>query len=766
MIPFFRRFLPLPIAAYLIAFFAVSVLLFTLVGGWMLVQMNTVTSTAEQSRQSSAEQEVEAAVKTVLTRSRAISAELSEWEESRQQLRDSTYYEYWRNTRALQSGYVPHYITDVDIYNAKGAILLTREGSTMPAHLPNRLQFIHMEKGIPYLYQFSVMTDKGNAMAIIGYIGIRLDFNHALLDLNRFVHTDNESLEFLAPDQAYISTDEILLHLHFTPHSLGETSELEAVMLHTLYGFAALAVVLIIVSYFLTSSLLHAPLRTLAQYIEDLRRGHGDISKARLRSGGLCVREFDLLRSSIINYQLELEEMHSHLDQKNKELWRLAHHDALTGVANRRAYDEDWMRLQELVRGQRITLSVMLIDCDHFKAINDTYGHDIGDRVIRVIADCLKHNLREGDHLYRLGGDEFAIHLVNADVEQSRALALRFQDKLKQFDFKTLGIKEPVRFSIGIATADGSHPHELAQLHKQADIAMYQAKRPGSNKIAVYNEAMASNGEALLSNRYITAVYRAIEKGEGIELHFHPVLGAVGTVQGFYEILVRLRDERGLIMPINIFPVVESEGLAVEFDYAIFRRVTGELEAGTIPRGSCVSLNVDGSTLMHDDFIPQVSKLKPFISPECRCIVLEITENALIAEIEEGSRKLRHLRDAGFTIALDDFGSGYSSLRYLANMPVDIIKLDIGMVRDLEGHPSQRIITEHIARMVRDAGYLLVAEGIETEALLQRVIDLGFTHVQGFLFDRPLPRIDAGNRLLVADYPRQHGEGLRRAIPG
>jgi len=766
MITIFRRFLPLPIAAYLIAFFTVSVLLFTIVGGWMLLQMNRVTTTAESSRRQAAEQEVAAAVNTVLTKSLAIGIELSEWEESRQQLRDSTYYEYWRNTRALQSSMVPHYVTDIDLYDSKGNVLLQSDSSPMPSRLTNSLQFIHMEQGLPYFYQFAVMTEKGDAMSVIGYVGMRIDFNHALLDLNSFIHTDDKSIAFQAAPQATILTDKILSQLHFTPHAQGETSKLESVMLHTLYGFAALAVVLIIISYFLTSSLLHAPLRTLAQYLEDLRRGHGDISKARLRSGGLCVKEFDLLRSSIINYQLELEEMHSHLDQKNKELWRLAHHDALTGVANRRAYDEDWMRLKELVSGQRISLTVMLIDCDHFKAINDTYGHDTGDRVIRVIAELLRQSMREGDHLYRLGGDEFAVHLVNANIEQSRSLALRFQAELGRFDFKSLGIKEPVRLSIGIANAEGSQPHQLAQLHKQADIAMYQAKRPNNNKIVVYHDSMASNGEALFSNRYITAVYRAIESGEGIELHFQPVLSAYEPSEGFYEILVRLRDERGIIMPINIFPVIESEGLAVEFDYAVLRRIGQALEHGVIPRGTCVSLNIDGSTLMHQDFIKQVSKLLPFITPGCRCLILEITENALISEIEEGGRKLRHLREAGFTIALDDFGSGYSSLRYLANMPVDIIKLDIGMVRDLEGEPSQRIITEHIAQMIRDAGYQLVAEGIESEELLQRILDLGFTHAQGFLIDRPLPSVEAGIELTVDAYPRQQGEALRKAIPG
>lgn len=757
-----QRYTPLPIAAYLVGFLSIALLLFSLVGNWMLYQMDKVTNAAKASRQLSAQQEMQTAIEKVLGAGRDIGLQLAEWDETRQQLRDSTYYEYWRNTRALQTSRTPHYVTDLDIYGPHSAILQKSPTSRMPTNRPDAPHYLRMEDARPYLYQFIPLAEKGDAQLITGYLGMRIDFGHALRDLNRFIHIDTDSLKLVADEHTRFSTEEILQRMRFVPRHLGETSELEEVMRNTLYGFAGLAVLLIIIAYSLTSSLLHRPLRDLAKYIESLRRGKGELRKIT-PTEVIHVREFDVLRTSIINYQHELEQMHHHLDLKNKELWRLAHHDALTGVANRRAYDEDWMRLQELIRGQHISISVMLIDCDHFKAINDTYGHDVGDRVIHAIADCLKRSLREGDHLYRLGGDEFAMHLLNANIEQSRILAQSCQERLKQFDFKKLGIKEPIRFSIGIATAEGSNTDDLSHLHKQADIAMYQAKRPANNKIVVYHHELAGNGEALLSNRYISAVYQAIEKREGIELYYQPVVSADDPEKGFYEVLVRLRDERGLIMPFDIFPVVEAEGLAIEFDYAVLHCVTTQLKKGNIPAGTCISINIDGSTLMHTDFIHEISKLRQFIIPGCRCIVLEITENALITEIEEGSRKLKHLREVGFTIALDDFGSGYSSLRYLANMPVDIIKLDIGMVRDLEGDPNQQIITEHIAHMVRGAGYHLVAEGIETEKLLQRVLELGFTHAQGFLIDRPSAQINPSFPLSIDGYHRVRNGCLRKA---
>jgi diguanylate cyclase (GGDEF)-like protein len=733
-----RRLLPLPIASYLIGFFSVAALMFALIGGWMLSQSKEITLLANEGRVQSAHQELADAMQQVEQKAQAITTRLSLWEEVYQQLGDHTFYEYWRRNRALQAGYTPSYVMALELYDKQGRNLQATSVSGLPALRPSQSDTIQLEGGHPYYYRYSVISKRGDATRIIGHIGIKIDFQQALLDLNRFVHVKTGSITYPQQGATFTSVSELLARTRFTAMPLAETEQLEQLMRDTLLRYALLSLIMLLIAYFLTTYLLHTPLRNLSSYIEALRRGSSEHAELPVNQP-FCVSEFEVLRNSIVSYQLELEQMNSSLEQKNRELWKLARHDALTGIPNRRAYEEDWKKLQQLIRGQRLSLSVVLIDCDHFKAINDSYGHDIGDQVLQSIAAILQPVLRDGDHLYRLGGNEFAIHLLNNGPEQAQQFAISCLQQLEQHDFRSLGIREPVRFSIGLATASGDDATTLNQLHKHADIAMYQAKRAGSNKIVAYTPALAASGEVIRSNRFITAVYQAVELNRGIELHFQPVLGVGDAYRGFHEVLVRLRDAEGLIMPGHIFPVIEAEGLAVELDYAIIRHLAMQLnERGSEAIGR-FSINIDGDTLMHHEFMERIAVLQPHLQRVPQGIVLEVTETALISELKEAGRRLKQLRQQGYIIALDDFGSGYSSLRYLASMPVDIIKFDINLIRDLEGEGKQAEITADMARMIRRAGYQLVAEGIENESLLHKVEALGFTHLQGFLFRRPAP---------------------------
>ncbi|MCW8918445.1 MAG: bifunctional diguanylate cyclase/phosphodiesterase [Gammaproteobacteria bacterium] len=750
-----QRWLPLPIASYLIGFFSVATLLFALIGGWMLHQSKEISRLADAGRLQAAQQELAAAARRVEEALQAITTRLSLWEEVYQQLGDPTFYEYWRSNRAMQAGYTPDYVVAVALYDAHGRTLQPGTEGGLPPQRPTQERIIRIEEGRPYLYGFSALRGKGKLDQSSGHLGIKMDFRQALPALNHLVYIEAPSIRYPSQPASFASVDELLAQTRFTAMPIAETAQLEQLMADTLLRYALLSLLLLVLAYLLTSYLLHTPLRNLSAYIDTLRRGNGGHTPSPL-SRPLCVSEFELLRNSIVSYQLELEQMNHSLDQKNRELWKLAHHDALTGAPNRRAYEEDWQRLQQLIRGQRLSLSVILIDCDHFKAINDSYGHDVGDRVLQQIATTLRQVLQEGDHHYRLGGDEFAIHLLNTNHKQAEQLATRCLQQLERHDFRELGIREPVRFSIGLATASGEDPGLLGQLHKHADIAMYQAKRAGSNRIVVYNPALAASGEVISSSRFITAVYRAVESGTGIELHFQPVVGLGSDHRGFHEVLVRLRDEQGLIMPGQIFPVIEAEGLAVELDYAIIHRLAQHLaEVGSAAIGR-FSINIDGATLMHHDFMERITALKPHLQRVPQGIILEVTETALISELKEAGNRLMQLRQQGYTIALDDFGSGYSSLRYLASMPVDIIKFDINLIRDLEGEASQAGITADMARLIHRVGYQLVAEGIESEALLQQVEALGFTHVQGFLFGRPEAETIAQGRL---QYPPSRPSG-------
>ncbi len=730
---------PRSITAYLIAFFSLSALLFVLTAWWMLYKMDEIRQVASDTTHQIAREEINEAIEVVRSTARTHAYDLASWDETYQQFADPTFYLYWRSNRALQSGLLPGYIVDVELYDSNGRPLQENGHlAAMPERLPDVDLELAKESGTDMLYVFTPVLDKRDNRIVIGHAAIKLDFIAALQTLNRFNRVDFNSITSILPEGERIDAGQIEQILVFDVRGLAETEQLERLMQQTLTRFAILAALMLLAAYLLASHLIHKPLHRLIFHIKTLSKSNIGSPHNGL-SSTLHLKELESLRVAINDYQDQLDEMHSNLDQKNRELWQLAHNDPLTGIANRRAYEDDWKQLMQVVSGQRIPISVMLIDCDHFKAINDTYGHETGDRVIHSVAQCLSRALRKNDRLYRIGGDEFAMHLINTTLVAAEALAIRCQTNLAEFDFKQFGIKEPVRFSIGIANAYGDDSNALFQLHRKADVAMYQAKAPGRRKVICFEEGMGSSS-ALLSNRYVNAVYQAVESGAGLVMYFQPIVAVNSKVNGFYEVLTRLKDDEGLITPANIFPVIAAEGLEAEFDFRLIDLLADKLAGGMIPEKTSLSFNMDGTTLMSSEVIEHLEELSAHL--DRNSIIIEITETALIADLHEARKRLDYIRTMGFRVALDDFGSGYSSLRYLSNMPVDIIKFDINMTRDLLGSGGQRIIAEDIANMVLKAGYELIAEGIETRELLKKVQNIGFTYVQGYLLGRPAESVD------------------------
>ena len=424
--------------------------------------------------------------------------------------------------------------------------------------------------------------------------------------------------------------------------------------------------------------------------------------------------------------------MHVNLANKNEQLWILAHHDPLTGIFNRRAFEEDW---SALTRPGLISLNVafLLFDCDHFKAINDTYGHHVGDQVIQGIAESLYGALRTGDRLYRMGGDEFVTILHETDVALASRVAERCIEAVNAHDFSAYGISEPVRVSIGIAHGYDSASAEL--LHKHADLAMYHAKRPGSAKTAIYTETLATFSQAIISSPETAAIYAAITNPDLLEMHYQKIVDLPGGEVNYFEALVRIQHADSLLYPASIFSVVEAKRLEIEFDQAVLERIRRDLADGIVPLGTGISINISGMSIVTPQITDKLLALGEFL--DRYKLVIEVTETSLITQISHASANLNRLRKAGFVIALDDFGSGYSSLRYLSTMPVDVIKFDISMVRCLESEDRQRIIVENVAKLISAAGFKLVAEGIESRETLERVTELGFTHAQGYYLGRP-----------------------------
>ncbi len=731
-------FSPFSVRTYGIVFIILVTLFFGFTSWLMLDKIHSTRIQAELNSQRAAHAEITRALQYLTRELEQAGRALANWDETRQQLSDPGYYEYWRNNRVLQGGVVPDYVRSVALYNRQGHPL-----GVLPPGMPGMVEGVARTEvtrqgGRDFIYLVQPIQDVEIRGQVSGYAVLKIDFRSALLSAQHFRYVDAASIVLSIHEGETIHSD-LTERVLFKVLPNEEMSALLAFLTRYQYQIAFVVLLLSWIFYAALSALLARPLLRLSQHIDTLRGGH-DGQMLDSLGGRLSVKELEKVRNSLNEYQRELETMHASLDQKNTELWTMAHRDPLTGVSNRRCFDEDWKMLLSVARGHRVAVSVMLFDCDHFKPINDTYGHHVGDRVLMSIAQTLQATLRSGDRLYRLGGDEFATMFLDADEHHVDEVAKRCVEAVDQFDFSGLGIREPIRISIGLAHAEGDQAENLVTLQKQADVAMYYAKRPGHGKIARYTDNMAHDGNALLSNQVTSAVFEAVSSGACLEMHYQPVVSLATRKIEYYEALVRIRRDQELIMPSEIFPVVGGRRLEAEMDFAVMGKILENLRSGLIPPGSGLSLNISGPAIIHPRIREKLAEFEPFLKDYT--LVLEITETALITQLQQASANLNLLRATGFKVALDDFGSGYSSLGYLANMPVDIVKFDISLIRSLEeADERQGGIVEGLAMMIRQAGYFMVAEGLENEQTLEKVSRLGFSHGQGYCLGRPAPLI-------------------------
>ncbi len=736
---------PRPIVHYVLALLLVLVVALGVLAGLVFHDTNRLKQQIAQADRDLARQELSEAVALLTERANAAAQAMMAWDEARQQLEDPTYYGYWRTSRALSAGVVPETIEAVDLYEPSGRNLSGEAASQagLPVQLDTgRLRpYLKNEPNHDHLYFFFPFHQGGGQSRLLGYMGFKFDFQYELARLHKFRYLDLKSLRVVAPEGEHIELPHLVSALAFETLSNPETRELEKILTRSLFEIGAIIAVISLIGYAALISVVTKPLRRLSLHIDSMRRGQGGLLGDSYR-GLLPVSELENIRQSLNDYQTQLDDMHVSLARKNRELWTLAHHDPLTGIFNRRAFEEDWEAARRAQDGAPLDVAFLLFDCDHFKAINDTYGHQVGDMVLQGLSESLHEALRAGDRLYRLGGDEFATLLYSTDLGQARQVAERCLECVNRFDFMDLGVKEPVRISVGIACQPGAQADSLKTLHRQADMAMYYAKRPGQGKVAVYSPDMGEGQEALVSNAENSAIYEALSDPDRLEMHYQPVLSLSSSRVEYYEALVRIRGDEGLIMPGSIFPVIELRGLECEFDLAVLERIRRDLDASRIPEGTGLSLNVSGPGIINGRIADKLMLLAPYLASYK--VVIEVTETALITQIAQASANLNRLRKAGFLVALDDFGSGYSSLRYLAGMPVDLVKFDISMVRSLETQGRQAVFVADLAHLIKDAGYQLVAEGIESETMLLKVTQLGFSHAQGFHVGRPAPLVKQG----------------------
>lgn len=714
---------------YTLWLLALGVLVLVVLGWRMLDRLQVIEEAQQREGAAAAQLEFERAVENTLAQVAGLAEQIASWDEVRQQLDAPTYYTYWRDNRARAQGLWPVYVRGVELYNAQGR-LLSSDAATLPARLPpgQAAQLVVTRDGQLCMLRFAEVVEPGDALATpIGSVGLRVDFLDALRQLHRFTYIDPESL-LLKPgyEGAYPAIMAVDM-VSFQSRQAAWTSVLPALVRQTLGQFMLAFFILIALHYVLVTRLFTRPLRQLRNELEHLRAGDA----VHTSSEWMPVRELREVRQALHEYRHSLEQAHSELDLSNAQLWREAHIDALTGVYNRRAFDEDWAKLQRCERNQ--PLALILLDCDFFKAINDSYGHETGDRVLREISRLVAGELRHDEHLYRIGGDEFLIILWDASATQATRIGERCRLAVSTASVAALGIREKLQISVGVVATE--HPCiDLPDLLRHADMAMYQAKQElGEAKVVLYGASLDQD-KVQCSSRIVHAVVEAAATGVGITMHYQPVVNtSVGEI-AYYEALARIVDEEGIIEPDDIFQVVARRRLQIPLDLMILSGVLADLRAGLIPPGQGVSINFDGASIAAPQVVNSLDALLPYVGQYK--IIIEITETSLISRFEHLSQVLARYRSLGLFIALDDFGSGYSSLRYLTSMPVDIVKLDRSLIESYSENNASRNMVVHVINMLRDGGFVVVAEGISTEAQRIAFEEMGVDYMQGWLFGR------------------------------
>lgn len=412
----------------------------------------------------------------------------------------------------------------------------------------------------------------------------------------------------------------------------------------------------------------------------------------------------------------------------------LAQHDPLTGIANRALFTET-LAAHVAQANDGWGCGVLLVDLDHFKDVNDLYGHPAGDEVIRETSRRLTEILGPSDMAARLGGDEFAVILGNCHFEaQLEDVSRRLIESFRQ-PFDT-GQGERIKCGVSIGGAlCPEHAGELDELIGRADVALYHAKKSGRNTFRAYRRGM---DELIEKRRALEAdIERGLERGE-FELYLQPRVAARdGAIVG-YEALVRWKHpERGMVQPGDFIPVAEVSGKIIDLGEWVLAEAC-RLAAG-FPDHLHISVNVSPVQFRHPQFLERVEANLAASGVSPHQLELEITESVLIDDDERARLILGHLKMLGLRIALDDFGTGYSSLSYLSRYPFDVIKIDRSFVSALGTEDTADAIVRTIIDLGSGLGMRVVAEGVETVEQARYLSAAGCDELQGYLLGRPLP---------------------------
>ncbi|MFG0397466.1 EAL domain-containing protein [Pseudomonas hunanensis] len=437
-----------------------------------------------------------------------------------------------------------------------------------------------------------------------------------------------------------------------------------------------------------------------------------------------------------INVPVVRAHVRAHLNLRN-EAKRLSYYDALTGLPNRQLFTNRAAQAIQQAQSNGSKVALLLLDLDHFKSINDSLGHSVGDAILKCVAERLASSVRPQDTVSRPGGDEFVILLPQ--VVRLEAIGDLCEQLLRTLA-SPMQIGEK-RYSITTSIGVSIYPEDstdLEALYSHADAAMYQAKREGRNRSRFFSRTLETSTRA----RHMLEQHMRSALEQGVfEVFYQPKMDArTGCMRGM-EALIRCRQSDGtLLSPGEFIPVAEETGLIVPLGRQVLTQACKDacllMESGfQVP----VSVNISAVQFREDNFFDMIRRGLKDSGLPAYLLELEITEGVLADNVVKARETLEALKRMGVRLAIDDFGTGYSSLSYLKQLPIDVLKIDQSFVRDMLDDHSDAAIIEAIVRMGQALGLELIAEGVENQEQAISLMALGCWLMQGYHYCRPVP---------------------------
>lgn len=428
-----------------------------------------------------------------------------------------------------------------------------------------------------------------------------------------------------------------------------------------------------------------------------------------------------------------------------RRIAHMARHDVLTDLPNRVLFHELLDNALALARRGHL-VALHFLDLDQFKVVNDTFGHPVGDALLRQAAERLRDGVRETDTVARLGGDEFAVVQMPIGSPLDAATLARRLNELLEMPFDIDGHQIIISTSIGIAFApqDGT---DADQILKCADLALYRAKQDGRGVYRLFQPEMDA---AIQARRMLELELRQALPNGQLELFYQPQIDVrAGRVSGCEALLRWRHPSMGLVPPDRFISLAEESGLIVPIGEWVLRRAC--VAAIAWPAASKIAVNVSAVQFRSQNLVGAVNAALRESGLPANCLELEITKSVMLQDTDATLATLHQLRELGVQIAMDDFGTGFSSLSYLRRFPFDRIKIDQSFIRDLCSKPDCSAIVRAVAALSRELGMATTAEGVETHEQLEALRRAGCTDVQGYLFSPAVPGGDVAALLRRID---------------